>query len=130
MTALGLGVSPLTTGGKDDLGWRGRQHFQTSISGQGFPDKYFRTSIPGQVFPDKPAGSYTTHVESIISRLIIEGRRASLRVWDHGIPNPWRYNLTIVKKYLETRNTRHMEEKCLIKMESLRNQLEIIKGLF
>ena len=69
-----------------------------SISGQVFPDKDFRTNISGQVFPDKPAGSCTTHKESFISRMIREGRRASFRVWDHGIPNPWRYNLTIVKK--------------------------------
>ena len=81
-------VGPLTNGGKDDLGWRGRQYFRTRIriSGQGFPDKHFRTQNPVQVLPDKPAGSCTTHMEGIISNMTGHGRRASLRVWDHGIP--------------------------------------------
>ena len=31
-------VGPLTKGGKDDTGWRGRQYFRPKVSGQGFPD--------------------------------------------------------------------------------------------
>ena len=69
-----VGVSPLTDGGRMT-----RDGEAGSISGQVFPDKDFRTNISGQVFPDKPAESCTTHEESFISRMIKEGRRASLK---------------------------------------------------
>ena len=119
-------VGPLTKGGKDDTGWRGRQYFRPKVSGQGFPDKHFRTKSPEQVFPDKPAGSCTTHGESIISIMAGNGRRASLRVWDHEIPNPWRHNIIISWKQ-ELQGI--WRKNALSKMKSLRNQLEIINGL-
>ena len=82
----------------------------------------------------RPAGSCTTHEESSISSIGSIGPDREMGVRrGNGIlslfPNPWRINLNIDGN-LETRNAWRMKEICLIKMETMKNQLETFKGLF
>ena len=82
----------------------------------------------------RPAGSCTTHEESSISSIGSIGPDREMGVRrGNGIlslfPNPWRINLNIDEN-LETRNAWQMKEICLIKMETMKNQLETFKGLF